>query len=312
MRIKKYQFKIAWSLRLAVNLFVVLFILKAYGHVRAQVNPDSVKRVTAIRDIYPYWSPDGKQIVFQSDRNSGIREHFQIYIINTDGSNLRRITNRPEFSDETPVWSPDGIKILFSSYITDDNNELFIMNTDGSDLKQLTHNPTSDGHQKFSPDGKKIIFCSKRDDEGINPDLNYEIYEMNIDGTDIRRLTNYVGWDTYPSISPNGSKILWRRILETGGNSRSGRNSEIFLMNRDGTNPNNLTNHPDFDGYPCWSPDGSKIVFASNRGNKNRDNFHLYIMNADGTGVIKVLENDNNVIPCSNPKSRYLFLIPVR
>ena len=56
-------------------------------------------------------------------------------------------------------------------------------------------------------------------------------------------------------------------------------------MNRDGSDQVNLTNHPDFDGYPAWSPDGSKIVFASNRDRKDnfRGNFHLYIMNADGT-----------------------------
>ena len=273
----------------------IVFLVLICNQVSAQVSPDSVNRVTAVRDSYPFWSPDGKQIVFQSDRNSGSQKDFEIYIINTDGTNLRRITQRPEFSDESPVWSPDGQKILFSSYITEDNNELFIMNTDGSDLRRLTNTPNHDGHQKFSPDGKRIIFCSQRDDEGINEYKNYEIYEMDIDGTNIKRLTNFVGWDTYPSISPDGSKILWRRILETGGNSSSGRNSEIFVMNRDGTNQINLSNNPDFDGYPAWSPDGSKIVFAANRGNKNHNNFNIYIMNADGTGVVKVLENDENI-----------------
>jgi Tol biopolymer transport system component len=260
-------------------------------NLNAQVSEDSLVRVTAVRDAYPFWSPDGKQIVFQSDRNATMLGRDQIYIMNADGSDVRRLTFH-EASDETPVWSPDGTKILFSSYITQENNELFIMNADGSEMHQLTDNPGRDGHQKFSGDGNQIVFNSVR-----NGTDDYEIYIMDVDGTNVTRLTDFDGWDTYPSISPDGSKILWRRILPTGGSSSSGRNSEIFIMNRDGSDVTNLTNHPDFDGYPSWSPDGSKIAFASNRGRKEdfRGNFHIYIMNSDGTSVTKILDNDKLV-----------------
>jgi len=271
---------------ITLSLFVVMS-----GNLNAQVSDDSLVRVTAVRDVYPYWSPDGKQIVFQSDRNSSMEGKDQIYVMNADGSEIKRLTFH-DASDETPVWSPDGSTILFSSYITSDNNELFIMNVDGTGIRQLTKNPGRDGHQKFSNDGNQIVFNSVR-----NGSDYYDIYEMNVDGSDIKRLTDFEGWDTYPSISPDGSRILWRRILPTGGSGSSGRNSEIFIMNRDGSNKTNLTNHPDFDGYPSWSPDGSKIAFASNRNRKEdfRGNFHIYIMNSDGTGVIKVLDNDKLV-----------------
>jgi TolB protein len=264
------------------------------GVAPAQAEEPVVVRLTAVRDMYPNWSPDGRQIVFQSDRHDAMMGDRDIYVTNADGSSIRRIIHRDE-SDETPVWSPDGSQILFSSYITDENNELFIMNVDGTGVKQLTDAPGRDGHQSFSPDGSTIIFNSQRDDNGSGETSNYEIYEMNRDGTNVRRLTDFPGWDTYPSISPDGTKILWRRVLPTGGSSQSGRNSEVFVMSRDGSSPVNLTNDPAFDGYPAWSPDGSKIVFASNRAGKTAGNFHIYIMDADGSDVVRVLENDATV-----------------
>jgi Tol biopolymer transport system component len=285
------------SLKTTIASAVVSAVVLAtvyVGNSVAQVSPDSLVRLTAVRDAYPFWSPDGKQIVFQSDRHNNMMGDREIYIMDVDGTNINRLTFREE-SDETPVWSPDGSKILFSSYVTEENNELFLMNTDGTNIKQLTNHPGRDGHQKFSPDGTRIIFNAQRDDDGQSEITNYEIYEMNLDGSDLTRLTDFPEWDTYPSISPDGSKIVWRRVLPTGGTSSSGRNSEIFAMNRDGSDPINLTNHSAFDGYPSWSPDGLKIVFASNRNGKTGGNFHIYIMDSDGSNVTKILDNEASV-----------------
>jgi TolB protein len=275
----------------AALLVISGFLVAGTGDAAEQGQGGSIVHLTAVRDAYPYWSPDGTQIVFQSDRHDEKMGDRDIYVMNADGSSVTRLIHRDE-SDETPIWSPDGSQILFSSYITDENNELFIMNVDGTGITQLTDDPGRDGHQKFSPDGATIIFNSQRDDDGNSEITNYEIYEMNRDGTGVRRLTDFPEWDTYPSISPDGTKVLWRRVLPAGGNSRSGRNSEIFVMNRDGSGPVNLTGNPAFDGYPAWSPDGSKIVFASNRAGKIPGNFHIYIMNADGSDVVRVLDND--------------------
>ena len=274
-----------------------LFLCSSFcaGVAAAQVSPDSVQCITAVSDLYPAWSPDGLSIVFQSDRDSPERDRYHLFVMDCDGSNIRRVTGGAT-SDETPVWSPDGSTILYSSYVEGDNNELFSVRPDGSDVRQLTHHPLRDGHQHYSPDGTRIVFNSQRDDDGTTEEKNYEIYEMDIDGSNLKRLTTFLQWDTYPSISPDGRKILWRRVLSAGGNSDSGRNSEIFIMNRDGSDPVNLSNHPAFDGYPAWSPDGSMIVFASNRtADGTRGNFHLYIMNADGSHVRRLLENDGTV-----------------
>jgi TolB protein len=265
-----------------------LVVLRA-GDLTAQEN--ELVRLTAVRDMYPFWSPDGQQIVFQSDRSSPMQGRDQLYIMNADGSELKRLTHH-DASDETPVWSPDGATILFSSYLTPENNELFLIDVDGTGLRRLTDNPGRDGHAGFSPDGSRIIFNSVRNGSEV-----YDLYEMDVDGSNVTRLTNFEQWDTYPSVSPDGSRIVWRRILPTGGSSSSGHNSEVFVMNRDGSGVTNLTNHPDFDGYPSWSPDGSKIAFASNRNRKDdfRGNFHIYVMNADGTDVVQVLDNAGQV-----------------
>ena len=73
-----------------------------------------ISQVTATRDLYPDWSPDGKTLVFNSDRNSGIGKGFDLYRIEADGSGLTRLTDSSE-SEEAPVWSPDGTRILYSA-----------------------------------------------------------------------------------------------------------------------------------------------------------------------------------------------------
>ena len=127
----------------------------------AQNNPNlPLTKVTAVRDSYPFWSPDGKQVVFQSDR-TGV---FEIYIVNTDGSGLRRITRQKE-PDETPVWSPDGRKIAFVSNHdrradNRGNLQLYIMNPDGSGVTKLLDNmeTVEDARPVWSYVGTKILF----------------------------------------------------------------------------------------------------------------------------------------------------------
>ncbi len=86
-----------------------------------------------------------------------------------------------------------------------------------------------------------------------------------------------------------------RWILPSRGNSDSGRNSEVFIMDRDGSNIRNLTNHPDFDGYPSWSPDSRYILFASNQDGENFLDFNVYVMKADGTKLRKLTETISEV-----------------
>ena len=126
----------------------------------------------------------------------------------------------------------------------------------------------------------------------------YEIYVMNADGGNPRRLTNHPNNDWTPSWSPDGKRIAFssdrdEHVIE---NDPGGLPTyEIYVMDADGGNPRNLTNNPNNDWTPSWSPDGKRIVFSSDRdGNRdgNRANYEIYVMDADGNNQQRLTDND--------------------
>ena len=145
----------------------------------------------------PVWSPDGKRIVFlgtymNSKTNGSGCECRALYVINTDGSGLRRITPPSVRPGGRPDWSPDGSTILFRTHPGDDPGgigaNLYIIHPDGTDLRQLTHFPSYDRvlDGSYSPDGKSIVFeTSDGAVGGVVPD----VYVMDADGSNIRPIT---------------------------------------------------------------------------------------------------------------------------
>ena len=136
-------------------------------------------------DLYPAWSPNGKQIAFMGDRNG----NNEIYVMDTDGSHQRRLTNTGA-RDEMPAWSPDGTKIAFTSN-RDGNDEIYVMNAlDGANQTNLTKNPGNDYLPSWDPDPKNqiIAFASSRDG-------NSEIYVMDTNGNFQFNLTRNPGGD---------------------------------------------------------------------------------------------------------------------
>lgn len=217
-------------------------------------------------DVFPAWSPDGKQIVFCSDRNGDP----DIFTMNMDGSGLKQITSS-KGDDALPAWSPDGKQIAFSSN-RDGDDEIYVMDRDGGTIQQLTNNSDMDIFPAWSPDGKRIAFTSNRD-------VNFEIYVMNKDGSNLLRLTDDPGMDANPAWSPNGTQIAFI-------SNRDGF-SNIYLMDSDGQNIRQITIQHATAEKPSWSPDGNFIAYASNLGG-NRD---IYVIEVNGVGLLRFTDS---------------------
>ena len=196
-------------------------------------------------DFHPSWSPDGSQIVFYSARDD---EDDEIYVMDADGSNQTRLTDSPGV-DRDPVWSPRGDKIAFVSF-RDFGFEVYVMDLDGSNQVALTSGFGDNFDPAWSPDGSKIAFVSSR--EG----LDEEIYVMDADGSNPTRLTDRRGADQGPAWSPDGTKISFH-AKEGGGEVlgiRRGGNFDIYVMNVDGSDLIQITDHTGQDTHAVWSP----------------------------------------------------------
>ena len=207
------------------------------------------------------------RIAFESTRDG----NSEIYSMNADGSDQRRLTNNA-WSDAQPAWSPDGTKIAFVS------GGIHSMNADGSGDTQLAADGTDPA---WSPDGAKIAFVSQRDGSA-------EIYSMNADGSGEIRLTSNSASDARPAWSPDGSKIVFD--TDRDGNLGDG-NFEIYAMNADGSGQTRLTNSSAVaEMEPAWSPDGSRIAFS--RGSlADLNTIEIYAMSANGSGQVALTSN---------------------
>lgn len=194
-------------------------------------------------DIHPDYNRGANKIVFASDRDGD----FEIYTINPNGSGLFQLTNN-EYDDVSPTWSPDGSQIVFQSYRTNLPPELYIINANGSSENQITNNGAYDGMPNWSPYGNRIAYVS-------NSTGGYQIYTMDIDGTNIIRLTTF-GDNFYPVWSNEGSLVAFSR--------EEGQFLRLWVMNADGSNPHELYNPGgSSDAWArSWSADGKYIAFT--------------------------------------------------
>jgi Tol biopolymer transport system component len=256
-----------------------------------------------------YFSPDGKQLIFQRTTSDSTCD--QQYTINTDGTDLRRVSNG--LGRTTCGYFYQGTeRIVYSSTFNANeacpplpdmsrgyvwslyNYDIYTSLPDGSDLKTLFATDGYDGEATLSPDGQTIVFTSTRDGD-------LDIYTMNIDGSNVKRLTSAIGYDGGPFFSPDGSKIVYRSWHPTDPDEIADYQAllatnlvrpsrmEIFMMDADGSDQHQLTNLGGANFAPFFHPSGERIIFASNHEEDPRSrNFDLYMVNLDGTGLTKV------------------------
>jgi Tol biopolymer transport system component len=241
-------------------------------------------------------SPDGTKILFGSTRTG----NAEIYVMDADGKNLEQLTHHSA-PDNCPIWSPDGKKIVFASE-RDNDSEIYVMNADGSEQRRLTNQAGDDSHPHWSPDGKRIVFNSARTTPDLKADWSkqfHEIFTMTADGSDVKQISKLKTVSTYPSFSPDGKRICFRSVTNEPGYqwdfTLGPRNSEVFVMNADGTNPVNLTKNAAYDGWPMWSPDGKKILFSSNRAGPANIG-QLYLINPDGSSLQQITDGPGSFV----------------
>lgn len=218
------------------------------------------------------------ELVFVSDREApdptGDRGNHEIYVMNSDGSNQRRLTYETSV-DFQPAFSPDARHIAFASE-REGGMEIYVMNADGSQQRRVT-NFGAAGLQAmaptWSPDGKRIAFQSR----GSRTD----IYLVNLEGTNLIKISTDSGTSAVPAWSPDGKKIAFM--------SRRYGKPEIYVMNADGSNSVRLTLNDAADNRPAWSPDSRRIAFQSDRDG----DLEIYAMNADGTNQIQLTKNSD-------------------
>jgi TolB protein len=157
-------------------------------------NGNNANNIPRVEGWDPTWSPDGKHILFASDRNGPV----QLFVVREDGKNLQQISNLPAMRGRSD-WSPDGQYIVTYSGEAW-HRELYIMNADGPESRQLTTSGGNSQGPSFSPDGEWVAFTAYFDK--YNDIHGCEIYIIRTDGTDLRRLTDNNYCDYQPRWGP--------------------------------------------------------------------------------------------------------------
>ena len=285
-----------------------------------------------------YWSPDGKRLVFQSEREPG-NPFYQIYVLEMTTGDVKRIS--PGVGKTTcPFFRPASDEILFASthgdpksrQLQDEENavrasgterryawdydpemDIYVHSEKSGSLKRLTTARGYDAEASYSPDGQWIVFSSTREayarattdaaaTKQLETDPSYfaDIYIMRADGSGQKRLTNVPGYDGGPFFIHDGSRIVWRRFDERG------LIADVWTMKPDGSDAKQITNFHAMSWAPYEHPSGEYFVFASNK--LGFENFEVFLVDAAGTKEpVRVTYSDGfDGLPVPSPDGRQL------
>jgi Tol biopolymer transport system component len=257
------------------------------------------------RTTCSFFYPDGKKILYASTHLAspecpprpdfskgyvwGVYSGYDIFTANLDGSNLKQLTNTPGYDAEATI-SLDGKKITFTS-LRNGDLDIYTMDADGKNVKQLTHELGYDGGPTFSPDRKTIVYRAyhpKTEKEisdykellaqNLIRPTSLEIWTMNADGSSKKQITNLGAASFGPAYTADGKRIIFSSNYDPDTHAMGGEgNFELWMMNPDGSGMERITYSDGFDGFPMFSPDGKKLVWASNRNGKLPHETNIFI-----------------------------------
>ncbi|MEO1491819.1 MAG: M20/M25/M40 family metallo-hydrolase [Pseudomonadota bacterium] len=259
-----------------------------------------------------YFAADGSAMIFQSERDEK-NPFYQMYLMDLESGDVDLMS--PGIGKTTCGWiAPDGSKVMFSSthhepeaeakmqaeldfrasgqtrrysWDYDPEYEIFARDLATGEFTRLTDAPGYDAEGSYSPDGSKILFASNRHAYSeelteaeakrleIDPSYFMDLYVMDGDGSNVRRLTDVPGYDGGPFWSADGSQFTWRRFSE------SGKTAEVFVANADGSNQRPVTDMGVMSWAPFFHPSGAYLIFNTNL--LGFANFELYIVDVAGT-----------------------------
>jgi Tol biopolymer transport system component len=290
-----------------------------------------------------YWSPDGKRLVLQSEREPG-NPFYQMYVMDLTSGDTTRIS--PGLGKTTcGFFRPGTDEILFSSthhdpkskqyqddelafrasgkerryaWDYDPEMEIYAYKEGTKSLTRLTSARGYDAEAGYSPDGQWIVFSSTRlaydhplsetEKKLLETDPSFfaEIYIMKADGSSQKRLTTTPGYDGGPFFTPDGKKILWRRFDE------SGLIADVWLMNLDGSDAKPTTNFKAMSWAPYMHVSGEYILFASNK--LGFENFEVFMVDAAGTKEpVRVTYSDGfDGLPVPSPDGKQIAFTSAR
>lgn len=205
----------------------------------------------AYNDFAPVLSHDGRYVAWQrevANPGGGIAS-VEIWVMNADGSNQHAVVRNGAYN-ESPSWTPDDATLVFASDLSGNWDIFRVAASGGTPVDLTAGSPWADQWPRVSPDGRRILFQSNRD-------LNFEIYSMAIDGSDVRDLSNDPEDDRFPAWTPDGANVVWTRYVQGS--------FDIWEMNADGSNQHAIVTSPFTELMPSVSPDGRTLVFESDR-----------------------------------------------
>lgn len=325
---------------------------KASAAASAERHLKNVRQLTFGRqNAEAYFSFAGNKLIFQSTNNwmkdtyaAALKPAdeplgcYQMYIMDLDSDKIRLVSTGVG-ATTCGYFFPGDRRVLYSSthlrgpncppkpkrdgayrWALDDY-DLFSVRIDGLDPMRLTNTPGYDAEATVSPDGKTIVWTSVRDGD-------LDIYAMDLDGRHPRRLTQEVGYDGGAFFSPDSKRIVYRaqhpenqqeleqyQSLLAQNLVEPGR-LELFIMNADGSGKQQVTRNGASNFSPFFHPDGTRVIFSSNvetRGGSGRPEFHLYLVNEDGTGQERLTtEGHFNSFPMFSPDGKKLVWVSDR